>query len=187
MNHTKELSNVTKAYLCRFHEILDQMIESMTSAPLTDSISHNFIVQMIPHHRAAIAMSKTILQYTTFIPLQSIATHIIASQQKSIADMMAALDCCAELVNSEQELFHYQNRFEQITSTMFADMKNACITNNINADFMRQMIPHHRGAVQMSESLLRFPICPELRPIAQAIIKSQCAGIREMERLLRCV
>lgn len=45
--HKKEpgvLSNVTKQYLCRFYEILDEMILGMTGAELTDSISHNFIV-----------------------------------------------------------------------------------------------------------------------------------------------
>ena len=33
----------------------------------------------------------------------------------------------------------------------------------------------------------RFSICPELDPIIQAILVSQRAGIREMERLLRCL
>lgn len=71
--------------------------------------------------------------------------------------------------------------------TMFAQMQNACATNCINADFMREMIPHHEGAIRMSRNILRYPICPELAPILQAIIQSQWKGICEMERLLRCV
>ena len=50
----RKLSNVAKAYLCRFYEILEQMTENMTEAELTDSLSHNFIVQMIPHHMACL-------------------------------------------------------------------------------------------------------------------------------------
>ena len=46
----EQFSDVTKQYLCCFYEILDNMIEEMTNAKLTNSISHNFIVQMIPHH-----------------------------------------------------------------------------------------------------------------------------------------
>ena len=49
---SEQFSDVTKQYLCCFYEILDNMIEEMTSAKLTNSISHNFIVQMIPHHQA---------------------------------------------------------------------------------------------------------------------------------------
>lgn len=57
----EQFSDVTKQYLCCFYEILDNMIEEMTNAKLTNSISHNFIVQMIPHHQAAIKMSQNIL------------------------------------------------------------------------------------------------------------------------------
>lgn len=187
MASSNSFSIVTKNYLTRFYAILDEMIEGMTNAALCDSISHNFIVQMIPHHRAAIEMSRSLLQYTTFIPLQDIALGIIEEQTKSIADMESVLCCCSNYENSGQELCLYTERFRSITETMFSDMRNACSTNNINADFMREMIPHHRGAVQMSENALRYHICPELVPILDAIITSQKRGIREMEQLLRCV
>lgn len=42
MNRQCQLSNVTKDYLIEFHCILDEMIQGMTSATLTDSISHNY-------------------------------------------------------------------------------------------------------------------------------------------------
>ncbi|MDE5679068.1 MAG: DUF305 domain-containing protein, partial [Lachnospiraceae bacterium] len=92
MNTSCRLSNVTKNYLSRFHCILDEMIQGMTTAKLTDSISHNFIVQMIPHHRAAIEMSDNILRYTTNIPLQDIAASIVSEQTKSIANMEEVLN-----------------------------------------------------------------------------------------------
>ena len=76
MNRNQQFSDTTKRYLCRFYEILDKMIQGMTGAELTNSISHNFIVQMIPHHRAAIEMSKNLLLYTNFVPLQLSLIHI---------------------------------------------------------------------------------------------------------------
>lgn len=39
----------------------------------------------------------------------------------------------------------------------------------------------------MSENLLRYDICPELKPIVDAIITSQRRGIQEMEQLLLCI
>ena len=56
------LTNSARNYLKEFYDILDEMIEEMTEVKLTDSISHNFIMQMIPHHMAAIEMSVNILQ-----------------------------------------------------------------------------------------------------------------------------
>lgn len=177
-------SNVTSAYLSRFGEILDTMIDAMTAAPLTESISHNFIVQMIPHHQAAIEMSDNILQYTTDIPLQQIAQTIITEQTKSIENMQSLLARCAQQSNSEANLRRYEGRFRQITQMMFAQMRCSCADNNINANFMREMIPHHRGAVRMSENALQYPICAQLKPIVQTIIQSQERGIRQMQCLL---
>ena len=90
--------------------------------PLTDSISHNFIKQMIPHHQAAIEMSQSVLQYTNLAPLQVIAAGIVAAQTKSMEDMRSVLATCREEKSSEQGRNLYQRRFDQITRTMFTDM-----------------------------------------------------------------
>lgn len=185
MNTPRKLSHVASKYIACYQQILEEMIFGMTGAELSDSISRNFIVQMIPHHRAAIEMSRNLLQYTTWIPLQDIAENIISEQTKSIADMTNVLDCCSQLRNTEAAQRQYLQCFHQITGTMFSRMENACTDNSVNGNFLREMLPHHEGAIRMSENALRFPICPELRPILQAIITSQSAGVREMKRLER--
>lgn len=185
MNQSCRLSENTKRYLERFYCILDEMIAGMAGAEQTESISYDFIMQMIPHHQAAIEMSKNLLCYTTNLPLQRIAENIIKEQTESIGQMQAVLSCCSQMCNSEQELCLYRRRTERILETMFTQMEEACECNCINHDFMREMIPHHQGAIRMSENALCFAICPELKPILQAIISSQCRGVQEMERLLR--
>lgn len=182
-----KLSNVTTDYLVSYRNILDEMIDSMTGVGLTDSISNNFIVQMIPHHKAAIEMSENLLKYTTCIPLQDIAENIIVEQTKSIQDMLDIECSCMGLENDQQELCMYQQKMDEIMDNMFMSMENACSTNQINANFIREMIPHHRGAVLMSKTTLQYDICPELVPILNAIIQSQERGIVKMQRLLRCV
>lgn len=187
MKQPCQFSNVTQNYLAEFHCILEDMIREMTEAPLTDSISWNFIVQMLPHHRAAIRMSHSILQYTTNIPLQTIASNIITEQTKSIDNMKTIQCLCEQLVNSEEDVYLYQNRVSRILQTMFSGMKNASASNSVNCSFMWEMIPHHKGAVEMSENALQYPICPELKPILYAIITSQKKGIAQMRQLLRCI
>lgn len=185
MNQITELSLVTRRYLETFDQIFSALVQGMTSAPLTDSISHNFISQMIPHHRAAIEMSKNLLQYTTDIPLQNIALGIVSEQTKSIEDMQKALPACALLKNSQADVRRYQQETSRIMYTMFTGMASAPRTNCLNSDFMEEMIPHHRGAIAMSKNALRYRICPGLVPILNAIITSQERGVAQMERLLR--
>ena len=187
MQEKQKFSNVTKAYLCRFYEILDQMVAKMTCLDLTSSLSFNFIVQMIPHHQAAIEMSQNLLQYTTFVPLQEIALEIIEKQSSGIRDMQRILGHCASLTNSPRDLCLYQRNFHQIAQTMFQQMQMAPTKNDINADYMREMIPHHQGAIRMSKNIMHYSICADLLPILQSIISSQQKGISKMERLLRCI
>lgn len=188
MNRTGEnpscFSHVTQKYLNIFDCILERMIQGMTCAELTNSISHNFIVQMIPHHRAAIEMSENILQYTTNLTIQEIAENIVCEQTKSIAAMESALPRCSNLTNCRGNVCEYQSQIEPVFNTMFRRMQTAEATNDINCNFLREMLPHHEGAVAFSEITLQQNICPQLIPILESIITSQKRGICQMERLL---
>lgn len=184
VNSQSCFSRVTGKYLDTFNCILDRMIEGMTCAELTNSISHNFIVQMIPHHRAAIEMSENILQYTTNLAIEEIAENIICEQTKSIADMEDILSCCGNMSNSRESVCRYQSQIEPVFNTMFNRMQTARATNDINCCFLREMLPHHEGAVAFSEITLRQNICPQLVPILNSIITSQKRGICQMERLV---
>lgn len=185
MTNTCQLSNNTKAYVEQYHCILENMIQKMSGVKLTESISVSFITQMIPHHCAAIAMSENLLRYTTNIPLQNIAMNIIISQQKSIENMKAVYPECQCCMNEPEELSCYKQNNDYIIQNMFYEMKAASTDNNIDANFMREMIPHHKGAVYMSENALQFPICSSLVPLLDAIVTSQKEGIRKMQNLLR--
>lgn len=177
------LSHNTLRYIEEYQSILTQMYMNMTSTIQTDSISQSFILQMLPHHQAAIDMSRNLLFYTTNIPLQNIALNIISSQEKSIAQMKQAYPRCCRL-NTSSELSAYRTQNDTVLKTMFCQMSFACTDNNIDTNFIREMIPHHRGAVHMSENALRFPLCPELIPILETIIAQQKQGILQMQKLL---
>lgn len=187
MNRSCNLSNVTNDYLAAFDCILCDMMDEMTHADLSDSISHNFITQMIPHHQGAIEMARNLLRYTTNIPLQNLALKIITGQTKSISDMQAALCKCKAVHNCKDDLCCCQTRTKKIMQTMFCEMKHACTTNCVNGNFIREMIPHHCGAIAMSENTLRYCICPELIPILDAIIRTQRREVRQMRCMLRCM
>lgn len=185
MHTSCKLSNVAKNYLNTFHCISDEMICKMTEAELNNSISWNFIAQMIPHHQAAIEMSQNLLQYTTFIPLQNIACGIIEEQTRSIETMQEIQCSCGMRKNCSQDLCLYQRRMDQIMQNMFSKMSCAPDTNQLNVNFIREMIPHHMGAFEMSKTTLQYDICPQLKPVLNDIISSQQKGIRQMQQLLR--
>lgn len=185
MRQKPSFPQTTENYLAEYERIRRKMVLDMTSAKLADSISYNFIVQMIPHHTAAIEMSENILKYTKNRSLREIAQNIVTEQTKSIAAMRAVERQCLACKSSVGDLRSYQNEMDEIMRVMFAEMKYARQTGRVSCDFMWEMIPHHEGAVNMSKTTLRFRPCAGLVPILDAIIKSQERGIAQMRLLLR--
>lgn len=181
----QNLSHNTQTYLQNYHLDLNHMISAMTTVQLYDSISHNFIVEMIPHHMMAIHMCKNLLQYTTCIELQNMAHDIINEQRESIWKMQKCLEQCSEKKNCELELGRYQQHFTQVSTTMFYQMEQACEGNSIDFNFCREMIPHHMGALEMCDNVLEFPICEKLQPIIDSIIVMQTKGIKELKSILK--
>lgn len=177
-------SDTTKYYE-NFERILDRMICCMTGADLGRSISGNFISQMIPHHRAAIEMSENVLNFTDNCEVRQIANTIIREQEEGIEDMQEIFNRCNNRCqNCNSDLCSCQRRLNDIINTMFSRMRSAKISDSVACDFLRQMIPHHEGAVKMCETVQQYCICDELRPMLAAIIRQQKKGIREMKDLL---
>lgn len=64
------------------------------------------------------------------------------------------------------------------------DEMNAPYTGNADKDFATQMLAHHKGAVDMAKVELKYGTDPEMRKLAEDIIKAQDGEIRFMEKWL---
>ena len=58
-------------------------------------------------------------------------------------------------------------------------------TGDADVDFVRGMIPHHQGAVDMAKVELAFGKDPEMRKLAENIVSSQQKEIEFMEAWLK--
>jgi hypothetical protein len=70
--------------------------------------------------------------------------------------------------------------FHGINMKMHGAMDIA-FTGNADADFVKGMIPHHAGAVDMAKTVLAFGKDPEVRKLAEEIVKAQESEIAFMQ------
>ncbi|QIB36078.1 DUF305 domain-containing protein [Ancylobacter pratisalsi] len=73
--------------------------------------------------------------------------------------------------------------FEEAGARMHKDMAIQ-YSGNTDVDFVRGMIPHHMGAVDMARVELQFGKDPELRKLAEDIIEAQDKEIAFMKAWL---
>jgi len=73
--------------------------------------------------------------------------------------------------------------FAEANAKMHKDMMVE-MTGNADVDFVRGMIPHHQGAIDMAKVELANGKDPEIRKLAEGVIAAQEAEIKQMQTWL---
>ena len=184
MANTYLLSDEAKRYLCCYYQILDEMIQGISAAKLTQSISQNTIVQLLPHHRAAVRLCRNLLEASNDGAVRRLAQRIAARQTQVIEQLEAELSNAAQLTSPPMDLRLCQRRTDLIFREMYAQMNAVPEGGQLNVLFLRQMIPQRQGAVRAARTALRYEVSTGLAPILRSVIDTQSREIGQLRTLL---
>lgn len=154
---------------------------AMKSSPDAASVDYDlqFIDTMIVHHRGAVDMAK-MLPKGEHAEIKKIGIVIIAAQEREIAEMKAWREKWfagkPPAINME---------LSGMTASMAGmDMKKlgSLSGNAFDLEFIKQMIPHHEGAIAMAQEALKRSQKAEVKTLAKSIINEQQGEIDEMRR-----
>ncbi|MEQ1604009.1 MAG: DUF305 domain-containing protein [Pyrinomonadaceae bacterium] len=138
-----------------------------------------FLDTMIAHHQGAVDMAKLIPGKALNGELKKLGLQIISSQEKEIAAMRAWR---ANWFGGKPEALNMEMT-GMAGSMAGMDMKklDGLSGKAFDIEFVKQMIPHHEGAVVMAKEAQKKAKKDEIKTLAASIIRDQEAEISQMK------
>ena len=149
-----------------------------------------FIAAIIPHHRAAIQMSRLELERGRSADIRTHADNIIADQQHQIEQFTRWLRQWYNLTPEQAraqapaEARREMETMDRETRQRIAELRRTPAGPGFDVAFVQRMIPHHQaGIIESLEPQSRAPHA-ELRVAASAGITTQQAQVADFRTWL---
>jgi uncharacterized protein (DUF305 family) len=169
MDHSKmttgAASDATKGYDTAMAAMMKGMMQ-----PFTGKADLDFVSGMVPHHQGAVDMANVVLQFGKDAEIKKLAEGVVKAQVGEIALMkewLAKVD--------QNTLPVSPDSMKANEAAMAVMMKNMMVaaTGNADVDFVKGMIPHHQGAIDMAKVALQYVKDPALLKLANDIVSAQ--------------
>lgn len=148
--------------------------EEASSGATGNGTDRAFVAAMIPHHESAVKMAGVASGLAESDFVKQLAADITTSQTEEIA-LMRKED--AQLARAGVEPGKLSVQLHMPMDEDTATLQHA---KPFDDAFIKMMIPHHEGAVEMAKEELEKGGDPELKKLAQEIIDAQQREIDQM-------
>lgn len=151
----------------------------------------DFLTMMTAHHQQAIEMANLAPTRAKRPEIKQLAQNIIKDQKSEIQTMATLYKTAygTEIpamtmgggtsgMMGKDGSMNGMNGMNGMKMDMNA-LKNAA---DFDKEFLRQMSAHHQTATQMSQMVLQTTKSPEIRTLAESIVKAQTAEIGQMQK-----
>lgn len=165
------------------------------SFPKDGSLEAGFARDMSVHHAQAVAMAEIERDRTSDESLRLLATDIALTQQAQIGQMRGWLDVWGLRPTSTRPAMEWMGHTGQqgpSAGTRMPGMATPHEVGSLRLDdpataertFLRLMIRHHQGGLQMAEQAAAESDRREVRVLAEAMVSSQRSEIEAMQAML---
>lgn len=150
--------------------------------PVAGSPEVTFTTMMISHHAQAVEMAERVRPRSPQRTLRSLALDIALSQREQLRTMHGWLTLWGQPEGPPPTPEHAR-MMGMATPAELASLQTLPVPE-AERTFLRLMIRHHQGALEMVRPVLGPGIHPEVARLARQIAATQRGEIRTMEALL---
>ncbi|MEN9752073.1 MAG: hypothetical protein RLZZ600_1120 [Actinomycetota bacterium] len=152
-----------------------------TAAPAIPQVTPadvEFAHAMLEHHKQGVELAALALKSVTDVQVRAVAQRIVEAQtaeQKMLETWVSSL-------SPEQQSTHQHTMNGMLSTT---DMANYATLSGVAArsEFLRLMIQHHQGAIDMADARLKVTGSGTITQLARSIAIEQSAEIDRMKDL----
>lgn len=167
------------------HQMNQKRLTSL--GPSDEEFDLRFIDAVVLHHEGAIAMAKQVLQLSQRNDLKQLAQTIITTQQSEIDQMSQWRQSWYPDADTVPMMY---DSVSGETSAMSTEMQDAMrmegtidITSaDVDQQFLKVMIPHHKLALKMVKQVRGQSDRPELKEFARSMLKAQRQNVKQMKQ-----
>lgn len=154
---------------------------AMTSSPNAAGTPYDlqYIDTMTAHHQGAIEMAKMAETKAQHPELKALAKAIVAAQERENGEMKAWREkwFAGQPPAVNMEMSGMSGSMKGMDMQELAKLSG----REFDLEFVRQMIPHHEGAIEMAREALRKSQRAEIKSAAESVIREQEAEIKQMK------
>jgi uncharacterized protein (DUF305 family) len=160
---------------------------TMDLGPADANFDLRFIDAMIPHHQGAVEMAKEAQVKSKRPEIKKLADNIIKSQNQEITQMKQWRQAWYPKVGDkpmayDSQMGHMMEMSSNQMQTMMMSQNLGAADADFDLRFINAMIPHHEGAITMGQDALSKSKRPEIKKLAQEIVKAQEVEIKQMQK-----
>jgi len=167
-----------------YKDAMTVMHEDMMSGMAYNDPDVVFAQGMLSHHVGAVNMAKIQLKHGTDVEMRQLAQEIIDAQQPEIEQMQNWLANNSDTSEPTAATEAMRKSYAAGMNAMHGEMMTGIADPNPDKAFVRGMLPHHAGAIDMATVQLKYGKNEEMRKLAQEIIDAQQPEIEQMQNWL---
>ena len=158
--------------------------------PGNSSAEAGFARDMSVHHAQAVEMAEIVRDRTGDEQIRILAADMSLTQQAQIGRMQGWLDAWGLPATGTDPTMAWMGHPTEgrmpgmATPEEVNELRNMPV-QEMDRQFLRLMIPHHRAAIPMAEAALERTDRPEVERLAEAIVAAQESEIENMQEMLR--